>query len=232
VRRQHACSGWDCSSWRGPEHARSAAEAPAQRAWPSSLDGSAKCRAGDYGWDTAGLSADPETFAKCAASPLLLRATSALPHGAAVCAGLGKHMTKHGRPPRSRRTWRSGEVALCTHCASEAHCTDCCAAKEGTAGLRQCRGRPRYREIEVIHARWAMLGALGCITPELLALQGTKFQEPVWFKAGAQIFQEGGLDYLGNPSIVHAQSIIATLAVQARSPGRRRRVAGGFAALP
>ena len=54
-----------------------------------------------------------------------------------------------------------------------------------------------------------MMGALGCVVPEVLPQTKTP-----WFQAGGLIFQEGGLDYLGETSLIHAQSILGVLACQ------------------
>ena len=73
----------------------------------------------------------------------------------------------------------------------------------------------RLREAEVLQDRWAMLGTLGCLTPELLQTYtaiDNGAGKGVRFNAGATIFESDGLNCMGAPMLVHAQSIHAVLA--------------------
>ena len=73
----------------------------------------------------------------------------------------------------------------------------------------------RLREAEVLHDRWAMLGTIGCLTPEHLQKYtaiDNGASKGVWFMAGAMIFESDGLNYMCAPVLVRAWSILAVLA--------------------
>ena len=56
----------------------------------------------------------------------------------------------------------------------------------------------RYVELELLHARWAMLAVVGVVVPELLASFGAlPVAEPVWWKVGAAKAAGVDLAYLG-----------------------------------
>jgi light-harvesting complex II chlorophyll a/b binding protein 7 len=56
----------------------------------------------------------------------------------------------------------------------------------------------RAVELELLHARWAMLGVVGAAVPEALASAGAlDIGEPVWWKVGAAKLNGDVLDYAG-----------------------------------
>ncbi|GMH04989.1 hypothetical protein Nepgr_006829 [Nepenthes gracilis] len=60
----------------------------------------------------------------------------------------------------------------------------------------------KYYNFEILHARWAMLAALGAVIPELLDLIGTfHFVEPIWWRVGYSKLKGDTLDYLGIPGL-------------------------------
>ena len=60
---------------------------------------------------------------------------------------------------------------------------------------------------EILHARWAMLAALGVVIPELLDRFGdVQFSEPVWWRVGYAKLQVG-LTYFTKSIRVHLNLI-------------------------
>ncbi|KAI5054649.1 hypothetical protein GOP47_0029794 [Adiantum capillus-veneris] len=60
----------------------------------------------------------------------------------------------------------------------------------------------KYFNFEILHARWAMLAALGVVIPEILdRFCNIDFAEPVWWRVGFSKLQGDTLDYLGIPGL-------------------------------
>merc|ERR1711920_687743 len=57
----------------------------------------------------------------------------------------------------------------------------------------------KYREAELIHARWAMLAAAGIFIPEGLESNGADIIGGTWYETGAKMLDGGTLNYFAVP---------------------------------
>ena len=104
-----------------------------------------------------------------------------------------------------------------------------------SAGLELAADPKTFKHVRkagVLHDRWAMLGTLWCLTPELLQMYTAidcAASKGVGFKASAMISESDGLKYMGAPVLVRARSILAVLACQVLVMGaiEAYRVNGG-----
>ena len=92
----------------------------------------------------------------------------------------------------------------------------------------------RFREDELIHARWAMLGALGCILPDALGY-GNWLEAPNWaIKDGSGVPSYFGADvpFFGFANIVGFQVVLMTIVEAFRNeesdPEKRLYPGGSF----
>ena len=60
-------------------------------------------------------------------------------------------------------------------------------------------GVEKYRANELLHARWAMLGAAGTIIPEGLQANGAELRGATWFEAPFELANSGSLTYFAVP---------------------------------
>eukprot|EP00205_Picochlorum_sp_RCC944_P002813 CAMPEP_0182609586 /NCGR_PEP_ID=MMETSP1330-20130603/3624_1 /TAXON_ID=464278 /ORGANISM="Picochlorum sp., Strain RCC944" /LENGTH=292 /DNA_ID=CAMNT_0024828455 /DNA_START=55 /DNA_END=933 /DNA_ORIENTATION=+ len=62
-------------------------------------------------------------------------------------------------------------------------------------GLGKDGGAEKYREQELLHARWAMLFTFGALAPELLAVNGGDVPGSVWFETGKTLLDGDSLKW-------------------------------------
>jgi len=64
---------------------------------------------------------------------------------------------------------------------------------------KDAEGVEKYRANELLHARWAMLGAAGTIIPEGLKANGADLRGATWFDAPFELANSGSLTYFAVP---------------------------------
>jgi len=66
----------------------------------------------------------------------------------------------------------------------------------------------QFRRGEVINGRFAMLGTVGMLVPEILARSGVPTKGAIWWETGSAMLHEGKLNYFGVPVPFGLQTVI------------------------
>jgi len=81
---------------------------------------------------------------------------------------------------------------------------------------RETKNLSKFREAEMIHARWAMLATLGILIPEGLESNGADIVGGTWYETGAKMLNGGQLNYFAVPWAVIKNPIplVAVIAIE------------------